>query len=59
MKTCGCPSGTMSSLLMTLPADRVGMNIGVGAQGEADLAEPLTQVNRSRVTLSCPTHGPL
>jgi hypothetical protein len=59
MKTCGCPSGTMSSLLMTLPADRVGMNIGVGAQGEADLAEPWTRVNRSRVTLSCPMRVPL
>jgi hypothetical protein len=47
----------MSSLLMTLPADRVGMNIGVGAQGETDLAEPLTQVNRSRVTLSCSMRG--
>ena len=33
---------------MTLPADRAGMNIGAGAQGEADLAEPSTRVNRSR-----------
>ena len=44
---------------MTLPADRVGMNIGVGAQGEADLAEPLTQVNSLRVTLSCSMRRPL
>jgi hypothetical protein len=42
---------------MTPPADRAGMNIGVGAQGEADLAEPSTRVNRSRVTLSCSMHG--
>ena len=33
---------------MTLPADRAGMNLGAGAQGEADLAEPSTQVNRLR-----------
>jgi hypothetical protein len=59
MKTCGCPSDTLSSLLMTLPADRVGMNIGVGAQGEADLAELLTQVNSLRVTLSCSMRRPL
>jgi hypothetical protein len=58
MKTCGCPSGTMSSLLMTLAADCVGMNIGMGAQGEADLAEPWTRVNRSPVTLSCSMRGP-
>ena len=31
---------------MTLPADRVGMTIGVGAQGDAELAEPSTRVNR-------------
>jgi hypothetical protein len=42
---------------MTLPADRVGMNIGVGAQGEADLAEPSTRVNRPPVTLSCSMRG--
>jgi hypothetical protein len=53
MKTCGCPSGTMSSLLMTLPADRVGTDIGMGAQREADLAEPSARVNRLRVTLLC------
>ena len=34
MKTCGCPSDTLSSLLMTLRADRVGMNIGAGARGD-------------------------
>jgi len=44
---------------MTLRADRVGMNIGAGARGDADLAEPSTQVNRLRVTLSCSTRGPL
>ena len=42
---------------MTPPADRAGMNLGVGAQGEADLAEPSPQVNRSRVTLSCSRRG--
>jgi hypothetical protein len=42
---------------MTLPADRVGMNIGVGAQNEAGLAEPSSRVNRLRVTLSCSTRG--
>jgi hypothetical protein len=44
---------------MTLPADRVGKNIGAGAQGEADLADAATRVNRLRVTLSCSMRGPL
>src|SRR5260370_330488 len=56
MKTCGCPSGTMSSLLMTLPAVCVGMNIGVGAQGGADLAEPSEGGNPPPVTLSWSMH---
>ncbi len=43
---------------MTLAADSAGMNIGAGAQGDADLAEPSTRVNRSRVTLSCSMRGP-
>jgi hypothetical protein len=44
---------------MTLPADRVGMNVDVGAQDGADLAERSTRVNRLRVTLSCSMRGPL
>jgi hypothetical protein len=31
---------------MTLRGGRAGMNPGAGAEGEADLAEPWSQVNR-------------
>ena len=45
MKNCGCPSDTLSSLLIMRPADRASMNSGPG--GEAGLAEPAPRVNRS------------
>src|SRR5260370_39904115 len=42
MKTCGCPSDTLGSLLVT-PL----------ARGEAGLAEPSPRVNRPPYALSC------
>jgi hypothetical protein len=57
MKTCGCPSDTLSSLLRLRLARRVSLNLGVGAQGEAGLAEPSRQVNRPAYTLSCLGRG--
>jgi hypothetical protein len=45
MKTCGCPSDTLSSLPIMRPADRAFMNSGHG--GEAGLAEQAPRVNRS------------
>ena len=45
MKTCGCPSDTLGSLLVTPLADRAWISLGMGAQGGADLAEPSLHVN--------------
>ena len=58
MKTCGCPSDTLGSLLVTPLADRAWMSLGMSAQSEADLAEPSLHVNRSPVKLSCSRRGP-
>ena len=53
MKTCGCPSDTLGSLLVTPLADRAWVSLGMGAQSEAGLAEPSLHVNRSPVKRSC------
>jgi hypothetical protein len=53
MKTCGCPSDTLSSLLIIRPADGAGMQPDFDAQGEGGLAERLDQVNRSVIKLVC------
>jgi hypothetical protein len=53
MKTCGCPSDTLGSLLVTPLADRTGLNLGMGAQSGAGLADPSLRVNRPPVKLSC------
>jgi hypothetical protein len=58
MKTCGCPSDTLGSLLVTPLADRAWMSLGMGAQSGADLAEPSLHVNRSAVKLSCSRQDP-
>jgi hypothetical protein len=58
MKTCGCPSDTLGSPLVTPLADRAWMSLGMGAQSEADLAEPSLDVNRSPVKLSCSRQDP-
>ncbi len=57
MKTCGCPSDTLGSLLVTPLADRAWMSLGMSAQSEADLGEPSLHVNRSPVKLSCSTRA--
>jgi hypothetical protein len=53
MKTCGCPSDTLGSLLLTPLADRAWVNLGMGARSGAGLAEPSLRVNRPQVKLSC------
>jgi hypothetical protein len=58
MKTCGCPSDTLGSLLVTPLADRAWMSLGMGAQSGAGLAEPSLDVNRSPVKLSCSRRCP-
>ena len=55
MKTCGCPSDTLGSLLLTPLADRAWMSLGTGARSEADLAEPALHVNCALVKRSCST----
>ncbi|HEY6519308.1 MAG TPA: hypothetical protein VIZ19_08045 [Roseiarcus sp.] len=55
MKTCGCPSDTLGSLLLTPAADRARVSLGTGARSGAGLAEPSLQVNRLPVKLSCST----
>ena len=57
MKTCGCASDTLSSLLIIRPADSAGMKPDLDAQGEADLAERLAQVNRPSLKLPCLQRG--
>ena len=44
MKNCGCPSDTLSSLLMMRPAARALMSPGLGAR--AGLAGQAIEVNR-------------
>ena len=51
MKTCGCSSDTLGSLLVTPCADRAWVNLGMGAQSGAGLAEPSLHVNRPLVKL--------
>jgi hypothetical protein len=58
MKTCGCPSDTLGSLLLTPLADRAWMSLGMGARSEADFAETALHVNCSPVKLSCSTRDP-
>jgi hypothetical protein len=58
MKTCGCPSDTLGSLLVTPLADRAWVNLGMGAQSGAGLAEPSLHVNRPLVKLSCSRRHP-
>ena len=58
MKTCGCPSDTLGSLLVTPLADRAWVNLGMGAQSGAGLAELSLHVNRSAVKLSCSRQDP-
>jgi hypothetical protein len=53
MKTCGCPSDTLGSLLVTPLADRAWMSLGMGAQSGAGLAELSLRVNCPPVKLSC------
>ena len=48
MKNCGCPSDTLSSLLMMRPADRAWTRAGFDARGRAGLAEQALEVNRPR-----------
>src|SRR4029077_17720987 len=45
MKTCGCPSDTLGSLLVTPLADRAWVNLGMGEQSGAGLAERSLHVN--------------
>jgi hypothetical protein len=58
MKTCGCPSDTLGSLLVTPLAHRAWMSLCMSAQSEADLADPSLHVNRSAVKLSCSRQDP-
>jgi hypothetical protein len=46
------------SLMMRAPVDRAEINLGVGARGQADLAERSYRVNHSRIALSCSRRGP-
>jgi len=48
MKNCGCPSDTLSSLLMMRPADRAWTSAGFDARGRAGLAEQALEVNHPR-----------
>ena len=57
MKTCGCPSDTLGSLLVTPLADRAWMSLGMGARSGADLAEPSLHVNSWPVKRSCSWRG--
>ncbi len=47
MKTCRCPSDTLSSLLIIRPADGAGFNPNLDAQGGAELAEPSPRVQQA------------
>ena len=58
MKTCGCPSDTLGSLLVTPLADRAWVNLAMGAQSGAGLAEPSLHVNRPLVKLLCSRRHP-
>jgi hypothetical protein len=55
MKTCGCPSDTLGSLLLTSLADRAWMSLGMAMPSGADLAEPALHVNCALVKRSCST----
>jgi hypothetical protein len=52
MRTCGCASDTLSSLLIIPPAGGGGMKPDFDPRGEAGLAERLVQVNLAQINLA-------